>query len=143
VTAFSVDFVLGAAMFVRGAAINRVGGLDENYFMYCEEMDWALRLQQAGWSVFALPTAHVTHHEGQSTRQVRWAAFEQLWRSRFRFYTKHSHRYSPGYRMALRLLVRIGAAWRSYQARQRFATGEATGTEVAREIRAYATITRF
>ncbi|MCC6457011.1 MAG: glycosyltransferase family 2 protein [Caldilineaceae bacterium] len=140
---FPVDFVLGAAMFVRAAAINDIGGLDDGYFMYCEEMDWALRMQEAGWRVYAIPTAHVTHHEGQSSRQVRWDAYERLWRSRFRFYRKHAQRYPAPYRLALRLLVRLGAAWRSRQARQRFATGAATGKEIARELEAYAAITRF
>lgn len=139
---FPVDFVLGAAMFVRSAAINDIGGLDDNYFMYCEEMDWALRMQQAGWGVYAVPTAHVTHHEGQSSRQVRWEAYERLWRSRFRFYSKHAAYYPPGYRFVVRLLVRLGAGWRSRQARQRFARGEANGQEIARELAAYAHISR-
>ena len=42
---FPVDFVLGAAMFVRGAAIAEVGGLDPDYWMYCEEMDWCMRMR--------------------------------------------------------------------------------------------------
>lgn len=140
---FVVDFVLGAAMFVRAAAINAVGGLDDQYFMYCEEMDWALRMRQAGWEVYALPTAHVTHHEGQSSRQTRWDSYERLWRSRFRFYTKHAHHYPRGYPLALRVLVRLGAAWRGYQARQHFAHGGASGVEIARELEAYATIIRY
>jgi N-acetylglucosaminyl-diphospho-decaprenol L-rhamnosyltransferase len=140
---FPVDFVLGAAMFVRAAAINDIGGLDDNYFMYCEEMDWALRMHQAGWGVYALPTASIIHHEGQSSRQTRWDSYERLWRSRFRFYTKHASYYPPGYSLALRLLVRLGSAWRSRQARQRFAKGVMTGQETARELAAYAAITRF
>lgn len=140
---FPVDFVLGAAMFVRAAAINDVGGFDEGYFMYCEEMDWAVRMHQAGWGVYALPTAYVTHHEAQSSRQRRWDSYERLWRSRFRFYAKHAGRYPFGYNHALQLLVRLGTAWRSYQARQRFARGLATGTEIARELEAYAAITRI
>jgi GT2 family glycosyltransferase len=140
---FQVDFVLGAAMFVRAAAINDVGGLDDGYFMYCEEMDWAVRMHEAGWRVYALPTLHVTHYEGQSARQRRWDSYERLWRSRFRFYTKHANRYPFGYRLALRQLVRAGAAWRSHQARQRFATGLATGTEIARELEAYDTVIRY
>lgn len=142
-TPFEVDFVLGAAMFVRAAAINEIGGLDDEYFMYCEEMDWALRMHQAGWGVYALPSAHVTHHEGQSSRQTRWDSYERLWRSRFRFYTKHAQRYPAAYRFVLRRLVRIGAAWRVRQARRRFATGTQTGIETAREVEAYATITRY
>jgi GT2 family glycosyltransferase len=142
-TPFAVDFVLGAAMLVRAAAINDVGGLDDGYFMYCEEMDWALRMHQAGWQVYALPAAHVTHYEAQSTRKRRWDSYERLWQSRFRFYAKHAQSYPFGYGFALRLLVRVGAAWRSHEARRHFASGAATGVEIARELEAYAAITRY
>jgi N-acetylglucosaminyl-diphospho-decaprenol L-rhamnosyltransferase len=137
---FPVDFVLGAALMVRGEAIRQIGLLDEAYFMYCEEMDWCLRLQQAGWPVYALPTAHVIHYEGQSSKQVRWASFEQLWRSRFRFYSKHAAYYPPGHGIWFRLLVRLGLAIRSRQARRRFARGEITGTALAEELSAYTRI---
>jgi N-acetylglucosaminyl-diphospho-decaprenol L-rhamnosyltransferase len=137
---FPVDFVLGAALMVRGEAIRQIGLLDEAYFMYCEEMDWCLRLQQAGWPVYALPTAHVIHYEGQSSKQVRWASFEQLWRSRFRFYSKHAAHYPPGHGIWFRLLVRLGLAIRSRQARRRFARGEITGTALAEELSAYTRI---
>jgi N-acetylglucosaminyl-diphospho-decaprenol L-rhamnosyltransferase len=140
---FAVDFVLGAAMFVRAAAINDVGGMDNGYFMYCEEMDWALLMQQAGWTVYAVPTARVTHYEAQSSRQMRWDSYERLWCSRFRFYTKHAAHYMVGYRLALRCLVRLGVLWRSHQARQQFAAGAATGVETERELEAYATISRY
>lgn len=142
-TPFAVDFVLGAALMVRGAAIHQVGGLDDAYFMYCEEMDWCLRLQEAGWGVYALPTALVIHHEAQSSRQVRWDAYERLWRSRLRFYTKHRHRYPKGYPTLVRGLIRLGAAWHSRQARRRFATGRATGLETARELAAYRAVSRL
>ena len=47
-TPFAVDFVLGAAMMVRGTVISQIGGLDDRYFMYCEEMDWCLRMARGG-----------------------------------------------------------------------------------------------
>lgn len=140
---FPVDFVLGAAMFVRGSAITASGGLDDGYFMYCEEMDWCLRFAAAGWRVYALPTAHVVHHEGQSSRQVRWSAYARLWRSRFRFFGRYPERYSPAFRVALRLLVRSAAAWHSAQARRRFAHGHVGGQEVAAELAAYAILARL
>ena len=107
---FAVDFVLGAALMVRGAAIDAVGGLDDEYWMYCEEMDWCLRLAEGGWQVYAVPAAVVIHYEGQSSRQVRWGAFVRLWRSRFRFYARHHARYGRGYVPILRLLVKVGSA---------------------------------
>jgi GT2 family glycosyltransferase len=140
---FPVDFVLGAAMFVRTTALYEVGGLDEDYFMYCEEMDWCLRLHAAGWGVYAVPTAHVLHLEGQSSRQQRWDAFERLWQSRFRFYIKHAARYPVAFRLALRALVRLGAAWQAAQIRRRFAAGEVDGQSAARALQAYATLRRL
>lgn len=137
---FAVDFVLGAALMVRGEAIRQVGGLDDGYFMYCEEMDWCLRLAGAGWTILAVPVAHVTHHEGQSSRQVRWPAYERLWRSRFRFYRKHAQHYLPGYLWLVRLAVWIGVSWRAVLAERRFAAGELTGVETAAELQAYRAI---
>lgn len=141
--AFPVDFVLGAALMVRGAAIRQVGVLDDSYFMYCEEMDWCLRLQDADWSVYALPTAHITHLEAQSSRQVRWEAFERLWRSRFRFYQKQRVHYSYGFLPCLRLLVKVGIWMRSALARRRFAQGRLSGLLLERELAAYRAIRRL
>jgi GT2 family glycosyltransferase len=142
-TPFPVDFVLGAALFVRGVAIRDVGGLDEGYFMYCEEMDWCLRMHQAGWGVYAVPTAKVIHLEGQSSRQRRWENFARLWQSRFRFYAKHRTRYSPLFRLALRAVVRAGAAWHMRRVRRGFAHGSVNGVDAQRELQAYAGLRRL
>jgi GT2 family glycosyltransferase len=123
---FAVDFVLGAAMFVRGAAIQAVGCLDPQFWMYCEEMDWCLRMHESGWEVYAVPGARVIHHEAQSSRQVRWWAFARLWRSRFRFYAKH-RRYGPGYLAAVRFLVRAGVARQRCTVARQYASGAITG----------------
>jgi N-acetylglucosaminyl-diphospho-decaprenol L-rhamnosyltransferase len=134
---FPVDFVLGAALIVRAEPIRQVGLLDDGYFMYCEEMDWCLRLRQAGWTVHALPTARVIHHEGQSSRQVRWRSFERLWRSRFRFYRKHTIYYPPGYLLWMKLLVQFALILRRWQARRRFASGRISGDALGAELAAY------
>ncbi len=140
---FGVDFVLGAAIMVRGAAIQAVGGLDPEYFLYCEEIDWCLRLKMAGGQTMAVPAARVTHYEGQSSRQVRWPSFERLWRSRLRFYQKHRTLYPPGYLTLIRALVTNGLRLRTWVARRRFAHGELTGNEVGAELATYKTITQM
>lgn len=127
---FAVDFVLGAAMFVRSAAIAAAGGLDPQFWMYCEEMDWCLRMHEAGWGVYAAPSVRVIHHEAQSSRQVRWRAWSRLWQSRFRFYAKHRNRYPPGYLVAVRALVRLGVGRQRRAITRQFAHGEING-EVA------------
>ena len=77
---FPIDFALGAALMVRGAAIAAAGLLDEGYFMYAEEVDWCWRMRRAGWPFYCVPSAVVIHHGGASTRQFRSQSFVNLWR---------------------------------------------------------------
>lgn len=137
---FFVDFVLGAALCLRGTTIAQIGGLDEGYFMYCEEMDWCLRAQETGWSVYAVPDARVIHHEGQSSKQTPWPSFVRLWRSRLRFYGKFIDRYPLWYLWLVRGVLRTGLALRSRAARQAFAQGRLTGQAADDELTAYQTV---
>jgi GT2 family glycosyltransferase len=102
---FSIDHPLGAAMMTRAEVIRRVGLMDEGFFMYAEEVDWCMRVKQAGWDITCIPTARIVHHAGGSTRQFREEMFVALWRSRFRLFRKH---YGPAFNLAARLLVRLG-----------------------------------
>ncbi len=65
-----VDWVSGAAMLVRRTAVAEVGGMDEAFFMFNEDVDWCRRMGQAGWSVDYEPAAVVTHHVGASRSRV-------------------------------------------------------------------------
>lgn len=132
--AFAVDFVLGAAMMVRGAAIDAVGGLDDGYWMYCEEMDWCRRFARAGWSIDVLPSAQIIHYEAQSSRQRRWSSQVRLWRSRYRFYAKHADLYAPGSFLLIRLLVRAGMAHQARQIERSFAAGKIDGVEAQQAL---------
>jgi GT2 family glycosyltransferase len=62
-----VDWVSGASLVVRKAVYDAVGLLDENYFMYFEEVDFCLRAARAGWPCWYVPTACVAHLAGQSS----------------------------------------------------------------------------
>jgi len=112
---FEIDHPLGAAMMARWEAIQEVGLLDERFFMYCEEIDWCWRMRRAGWRIYCVPRAVVTHHEAQSTRQFRDEMFVQLWESRFRLFHKH---YSPLFRWAARQLVWLGVRAEMERARR-------------------------
>lgn len=140
---FAVDFVLGASLMMDSGAIDKIGGLDEGYFMYCEEMDWCLRLARVGLTTYAVPDARVIHHEAQSSRQMAWPSFCRLWQSRFRFYTKHRAHFPPGNLALVRLLTRAVLRMRSRQMRRRFARGQTTGTEAAAALEAYAFVARL
>ena len=64
-----VDVVAGCFMLVRREAIDLVGGMDEAYFMYGEEMDWCWRFRQAGWEILYYPDARIIHYGGMSVAQ--------------------------------------------------------------------------
>jgi len=67
-----VDVVTGSFMLVRREAIEQVGIMDEQYFMYVEEADWCYRFANAGWRCVFSPAAHITHLSSGSSKQV-WA----------------------------------------------------------------------
>jgi hypothetical protein len=86
---FEIDTPLGAVMLLRREAIQQVGLFDEEFALYCEEIDWAARFKEAGWQNLCVPTAQIIHHEGKSTSQVRVESFVKLWTSRYRLHRKH------------------------------------------------------
>jgi len=86
---FEIDHPLGAAMMVRSDAIRQVGLMDEDFYMYCEEIDWAWQIKKAGWKIYCVPQAEIVHYAGQSTRQVKPEMIVALWTSRLRLYRKH------------------------------------------------------
>jgi N-acetylglucosaminyl-diphospho-decaprenol L-rhamnosyltransferase len=80
-----VDWVSGAFFVVRRAAFDAVGGFDERYFLYVEEVDLCWRLQQAGWKVAYVPAAHVTHTGGVSGAGHPYRTASEHHRSLWRF----------------------------------------------------------
>ena len=66
-TAEQVDWLPGAAMMVRRQVIERLGGLDQTYFLYYEETDFCLKVKNAGYTVWYAPESRVMHIAGQST----------------------------------------------------------------------------
>jgi len=83
-----VDWVVGAALLVRRAVLEQVGGFDEGYFMYSEELDWCRRAALAGWQTVYLPAAEIVHYEGKSSEQVVAARHIRFHRSRVRYFRK-------------------------------------------------------
>lgn len=87
--ASEVDWLNGAAILFRSAALAEVGGFDEGFFMYAEELDLCRRLRAAGWTTRFEPAAEVIHHEGRSSEQVAPARHRHFMASRARYVSKH------------------------------------------------------
>ena len=83
-----VEVIKGACLFLRRAALNQTGLLDERYFMYTEEMDLCYRLAQAGWQLWYVPWTFVIHHGGASSIKTADEMYVQLYRSKVLFHRK-------------------------------------------------------
>jgi GT2 family glycosyltransferase len=84
-----VDSVIGACMVVRREAIERVGLLDEDYFLFLEETDWCYRMKRAGWKIYHVPDAEVYHFQGKSAEKEKKRARVEYFRSRYHFFKKN------------------------------------------------------
>ena len=84
-----VDWITGAAMLTRREVVAQVGGMDEGFFMYSEELDWCRRIKAAGWEIHYVPTARVIHHEGKSSEQVVAARHIHFQSSKVRYTRKY------------------------------------------------------
>jgi N-acetylglucosaminyl-diphospho-decaprenol L-rhamnosyltransferase len=104
-----VDWVSGACFLVRRTAFELVGGFDESYFMYLEDVDLCWRLGRAGWRVAYATSAEVTHLQGRSTDRHPYRMILEHHRSLLRF----ASRSSTGWRKALLPPVAVGVAVRA------------------------------
>lgn len=89
-----VDWVTGACILLRREAVEQVGLLDDDFFMYSEELDWCRRARDAGWKVVYLPTAQVIHHEGKSSEQVLPFRHIRFQTSKIHYFRKHHGRWA-------------------------------------------------
>jgi GT2 family glycosyltransferase len=88
----AVEWVVGAAILVRRAAFDEVGGFDTHFFMFDEEVDLCYRLRELGWEVLYDPHAEFVHVGGGSTGADRSALYREQLRSHIRFLDKHRGR---------------------------------------------------
>jgi N-acetylglucosaminyl-diphospho-decaprenol L-rhamnosyltransferase len=131
---FPVDHPLGAALMVRSEVLGQVGGFDEQFFMYCEEIDLCLRIKKAGWSIYCVPRAVIVHLVAQSTEQIRDRMFVALWRSRYLMFDKHR---TALFRWAARRLVQVGLWAESRRARQAYRRDEIAAADLAKLLAAH------
>ncbi len=105
----AVASVIGACMLVRKKALDEVGMLDEGYFFFFEETDWAFRMYQAGWKVYHIPSARIYHLQGKSIgRDIRSRLV--FYRSRYRFFGKWKGR-SYNKAVFFVIFIRLIANW--------------------------------
>jgi N-acetylglucosaminyl-diphospho-decaprenol L-rhamnosyltransferase len=97
-----VDWLVGACLLTRCTVVEQVGGLDEAFFMYSEELDWCRRVKDAGWLIVYLPTAQIIHYVGKSSEQAVVARHINFQRAKLRYFRKYHGRFPAA---ALRLFL--------------------------------------
>ena len=103
-----VEWVMGACLMTRREVVSQVGGLDEDYFMYSEELDYCRRIHQAGWQVVYYPEAQVTHLSGKSSEQAVTQRHINFNRAKLRYFRKYHGRFVAG---VLRLFLLVSYGW--------------------------------
>jgi N-acetylglucosaminyl-diphospho-decaprenol L-rhamnosyltransferase len=128
----SVDWAVGAALLMRRAALDEVGGFDEGFFMYAEDLDWCWRAAQLGWSIEFDPSAVVVH-VGNASGSHRYGD------RRTHTYLQNTHRWykavhGPRRSAAYRRLNALGALRCQLAARRRGDLATADWWRSVREV---------
>lgn len=103
----AVPWVLGAALAIRRTAFNEVGGFDDSFYMYAEEIDLSYRMYLNGWQTHFSPDATIQHIGGASTNQRRVEMAAQFYDSLMHFYQCHySYRLQTRLKWVMKMIVR-------------------------------------
>ena len=84
-----VGILSGCCWFARRTGVEAVGGLNEAFFMYAEDMDWCLRFRRAGWLVMFNPSASITHYGGASSSREPIRFFVEKQRADLQYWRLH------------------------------------------------------
>lgn len=102
---YEVEAISGSCMFIRREVLKVVGRLDENFFMYGEDLDWCYRFREAGWKVFYTAATSIVHYKGESSKVVAWDSLTHFYKAMDIFSRKH---FSTTSRWPLHWLLRGG-----------------------------------
>ncbi len=106
-----VDSVMGAFLLVRRSVMQKIGLLDEEFFMYGEDLDWCWRCKDAGFKVWYYPKVLITHYKGSSSSKIAFRALKWFHDAMWIFYRKH---YQKNYPLLFNWLVFLGIYARLY-----------------------------
>jgi GT2 family glycosyltransferase len=98
------DVISGAFMFLRREAIDKTGLLDEDYFMYGEDIDYSYRLKKAGYNNYYYPEIKIIHYKGESTKRENLNVLVNFYKAMRIFVRKH---YADGTLRAFVLVIQI------------------------------------
>ncbi|MBC7545667.1 MAG: glycosyltransferase family 2 protein [Candidatus Sericytochromatia bacterium] len=86
---FACDWLVGACLLVRRETLAEVGGFDERFWLYAEELDWCRRMNTAGWQTHFVPAARVRHSGGAASAKAASPMLVEWFRSRHQYHAKY------------------------------------------------------
>ncbi len=86
---YEVDAISGSFMMVRREIFEKIGGLDEQFFMYGEDLDWCYRVQKSGWKVYYVHNTTIIHYKGESTKRSSLDETKVFYNAMHLFVKKH------------------------------------------------------
>lgn len=86
---YEIDCLTGAFMFMRKDALDRVGLLDETFFMYGEDIDLCYRIKHGGWKIVYYGKSKITHFKGASSKKQKYKLIYEFYRAMYIYYKKH------------------------------------------------------
>ncbi|MCL2115093.1 MAG: glycosyltransferase family 2 protein [Methanobrevibacter sp.] len=102
---YEVDSLMGAFMLLRKVAINQIGLLDENFFMYGEDIDFCYRIKESGWKIIYYGKSETIHYKGASSKKKKSKLIYEFYRAMYLFYNKH---YRSEYSIFTTIVTYIG-----------------------------------
>lgn len=104
-----VEAISGSFMMIKKEVVDRVGELDEDFFMYCEDIDYCHRINQSGGKIFYVPDSQIIHYKGESTKKNNLDYVITFNRSLYLFYKKH---YQQKYIAPFKWIILLGVIFR-------------------------------
>ena len=120
-TGRTVDILSGCFWLVRCKALAEVGGLDESFFMYGEDMDWCKRFWKHGWELAFVPSAEAIHYGGASSANAPVRFYIERHRADLQYWQKHHSRPAVFFYFlitCLHLLLRLAGYWVAFLLRR-------------------------
>ena len=111
-TIHEIEACSGAAMLVKNSVIQEVGLLDEQFFMYAEDIDWCKRIREKGYKVVFYPTVKIIHHKyrsGLANTEMRAKTNHWFYKTMLQYYDKH---YKTQYPSCFRWLLKWTLKWK-------------------------------
>ncbi|MDD5231122.1 MAG: glycosyltransferase [Candidatus Marinimicrobia bacterium] len=104
-----VDAVSGSFLMFRRTVYEKIGGLDEAYFLYGEDLDYCYRIKKGGWKIFYVPGTKIIHYKGESTKHAAFDNFVVFYRAMDIFSRKH---FTRSYSLVTDIIFKCGIFFR-------------------------------